>query len=427
MSLGGKHIVSINDLSNGEIELILDVADEFQDQLSFRNSSGPALNHIMAMMFFEPSTRTYLSFASAMNRLGGDVIGMPDAAHQSSVAKGESIADTARVVESYSDLFVMRHPLDGSTRVASEYLTKIPFISGGDGAHEHPTQTLLDLYTIRREKGTIKGQTVAIFGDLLHSRTIHSLAYGLVRLGGDIVCVAPPGLGLPPYVRESLQDLGWAPKEFETLEEAVKGDLVLYQAEGANGKPRRKDQAQVKQQALIEVILKQFDAMYFTRLQAERFEDEQQLAATKEAYTINRAILNKAGEETLIMHPLPRRSELAYEFDRDKRAAYFRQAGYGVPVRMALVSLLLGLVESSTSAIDSKPVERRTAQGTAGVECENIRCVTRQELYVTPRFWQVPGNTRLLGCYYCDQEMIKPIRQNAPPDAEIVDGAQAKN
>jgi aspartate carbamoyltransferase catalytic subunit len=287
----------------------------------------------------------------------------------------------------------MRHPLDGSTRLAAEH-SSVPVISGGDGAHEHPTQTLLDLYTIRKEKGAIRGKSVAMCGDLRHGRTVHSLAIGLARFGAEITCIAPPHFGLPDYVRDILKAYKCKLTEYESLEDIVaEGSLVLHQAETSS---RRGGQ-----EGFMSFLLENLDVLYFTRLQRERLASGEIGDIAEESYRINRQLLEKSRDDVLIMHPLPRTNELAYEVDQDQRAAYFRQAGYGVPVRMALIALLLGAVEPKVSEGRKKKIVK-LAKEISGVRCLNRRCVTNSERYAVPKFCQVPGKSQLLRCYYCD-------------------------
>src|SRR3990172_5374574 len=229
MSLQGRDLISIFDLTEAEIEALFDLADELA--YAVRGRLDLCAGQIMASLFYEPSTRTRFSFEAAMQRLGGGVISAADPT-TTSAAKGETVADTVRVVESYGDIIVIRHPREGAARVAADY-ARVPVINAGDGSHEHPTQTLLDLYTIRREKSTITGINVALVGDLRHARTAHSLAFGLARFGADISCVAPKGLELPPHVMEKLEhSYGVSPDHYQSLEDLVT-DRELFDDEDA--------------------------------------------------------------------------------------------------------------------------------------------------------------------------------------------------
>ncbi|MBT9162567.1 MAG: Aspartate carbamoyltransferase [Dehalococcoidia bacterium] len=413
MTLAGRHLISINDFSNEEIEAVLNLADEMSSALEKGKRLELCQGKELYTVFYEPSTRTRSSFETAMHRLGGTVVSHAEAQVTSSVAKGESIADTIRVLERYADVIVMRHPLDGSTRLAAEH-SSVPVISGGDGAHEHPTQTLLDLYTIRKEKGAIRGKSVALCGDLRHGRTVHSLVIALARFEAKITCIAPPDFGLPDHIRDILKAYRCKLTEYESLEDIVaEGSLVLHQprvesresrveSRGGRGTPERSvSRLQTPnsrlQTGFMSFLLENLDVLYFTRLQRERLPTREIGGAAEESYRINRQLLEKSRDDALIMHPLPRTGELAYEVDHDKRAAYFRQAGYGVPVRMALIALLLGAVEARVS---EGPKETKLAKDVCGVRCLNPRCVTNAECYAAAKFYQV--NPQLLRCYYCD-------------------------
>jgi aspartate carbamoyltransferase catalytic subunit len=322
MALEGRDLISIFDLSDREVEALFDLADTMCE--SIRGRLALADGRIMSTLFFEPSTRTRLSFEAAMQRLGGGVISVAEAS-VTSVAKGETIADTARIVESYADVIVLRHPLEGSARVAADYAS-VPVINAGDGPHEHPTQTLLDLYTIRREKGKLEGLSVALVGDLRHGRTVHSLAFGLARFGVSVTCVSPPGLEMPEQLLRRLdREFDCKPKHFHSLAEIVTDSEALKRRPG-------------RQRALASEVLGTFDAVYATRVQKERFESEEAYRDVKSSYAITEEVLSKARPDALVMHPLPRVDELAYGVDADPRAVYFRQAAYGLPVRMALLA-----------------------------------------------------------------------------------------
>lgn len=253
----------------------------------------------MTTLFYEPSTRTRLSFESAMLQLGGTVIGFSDA-QTSSAKKGESIADTIRTIEQYSNIAVIRHPIEGSSKAASEY-SKIPVINAGDGGHEHPTQTLLDLYTIKKELNTIDNLTIAICGDLKYGRTTHSLLTALNNYNVKIKLISPNQLKMPKEVKTNTQ----IPiQEFNSIENALNADII-----------------------------------YMTRIQKERFGDPTEYEKTKKQLILNKETAQKT--KALIMHPLPRINEITPNVDQLKNAVYFKQAGYGVPIRMALIAKLL--------------------------------------------------------------------------------------
>ncbi|UCH35139.1 MAG: aspartate carbamoyltransferase [Armatimonadota bacterium] len=401
MALVGRDLVSVFDLANAEIEAIFALADDMGQYV--RAKTDIARGKLMATLFYEPSTRTRLSFEAAMLRLGGDVISCAEVA-STSVAKGETIADTVRIIESYADVIVMRHPLEGSARVAADYAAA-PVINAGDGAHEHPTQTLLDLYTIRKEKGRIEGVWVALVGDLKHARTAHSLAYGLARFGARIACVAPQGLELPREISDRMRERYNAPThEYGSLDELVADpDLVRS----------RKASDPDEQLALTSNAISLFDALYVTRVQRERFATPEEFAAASSSYSITADMLSRARPDALVMHPLPRVDELDYDIDADPRAAYFRQAAYGVPVRMALVAAMLGLADLKIPAADEP--ERRAPRKTPapGIKCSNPRCVTTEERHLQPLFEPVGATGRKLRCAYCERITKVPQGESA--------------
>ena len=303
----GRDILSIADFSRADIEHILKVADDMvvdPHKASERSLAG----RILATVFFEPSTRTRLSFESAMKRLGGDVVSF-GGLEGSSVAKGETLSDTIRMVEAYADAIVLRHPQEGAARLAAEFSTK-PVINGGDGAGQHPTQTLLDLYTIWDELDTIDGRTVAFVGDLKYGRTVHSLALALCNFDVDLYCVAPPTLQLPGYILSQIKERG----------------------------------RDVKTASRLEDLIKDVDVVYVTRIQRERFPDPAEYAKVEGSYRIDLDMLREAKKHMVIMHPLPRLGEIAPEVDRTPHAKYFQQAQNGVRVRMALLSLIFGVI-----------------------------------------------------------------------------------
>lgn len=404
MALEGRDLISIFDFSDREIEAVFDLADEMSQHT--RGRLGLADGLIMCTLFYEPSTRTRLSFEAAMQRLGGGVLSVADPA-ASSIAKGETIADTVRIVESYADLIVIRNPYEGSARVAADFAT-VPVINAGDGAHEHPTQTLLDLYTIRREKGKIKGLNVALVGDLRHGRTVHSLVFGLARFGAKVTLVSPEGLSLPAHLLSRLErEFGVRPAQHQSL------DQIVTNQETAG---RRTTKA--GQRALAAEVLSLFDAVYVTRVQKERFASEEEYQRVKSSYGITEEMIGKARPDTLVMHPLPRVDELAHTVDRDPRAAYFRQAAYGLPVRMALVAAMLGRrtarVRKSRPG-DYKPESRHEVdfRKLAPVRCDNPRCITNHEGYLTPQFYfsgsRASGLGSQIACAYCEHEREAPL------------------
>ncbi|MDF2547261.1 MAG: aspartate carbamoyltransferase [Anaerosolibacter sp.] len=264
---------------------------------------------ILATLFYEPSTRTRFSFETAMLRLGGSIIGFSDA-NTSSVSKGESIADTIRCMSAYADIAVMRHPKEGAPKLASHYAS-IPIINGGDGGHQHPTQTLTDLLTIKMYKETIEGHTVAFCGDLKFGRTVHSLIRTLARYNTKkFILISPEELTLPDTLKRSLK------QDF---------DVELQEAR------------------YIEDVISEIDILYMTRIQKERFFNEADYARLKDSYLLNQSKLSHAKKDMIVMHPLPRVNEIAYDVDDDPRGVYFKQAELGVYARMALITKLLGV------------------------------------------------------------------------------------
>ena len=344
MTLYGRSLVTMDDLTNGEIETIFSVADEMTT--SMKKPSGLCHGKVMASLFFEPSTRTRLSFETAMHRLGGSVVSAVDP-KATSLAKGESIADMAKVVGSYADIIVIRHPWEGAAKVVSDY-AGIPVINAGDGGHQHPTQTLLDLYTIKKERKTIKGLKIALWGDLKYGRTVHSLIFALAKLGANILFCPTPGLEVPEHIMEKLvTEYGGEIERPETPTPAVKaGTLPLDAVYITPGSPH---QLAMMPNISIQIELKAgVDALYITRAQKERFAPAEEQEPAASYPVVDKKMLKARGfKETLIMHPLPRVDELAYELDADPRSMYFKQAALGVPVRMALITLLLGVKETA--------------------------------------------------------------------------------
>src|SRR6201993_4606971 len=335
-------LVSIDDLTLPEIERVFTLADEFAEARACATSLALANGLIMATLFYEPSTRTRLSFESAMHRLGGAVISSADM-HASSAAKGESLADTVRVVSAYADLIVLRHPSDGAAQVAAEY-AQVPVINAGDGSREHPTQTLCDLYILRRKKGRLKGLTIAICGDLKFGRTVHSLIYALARFGANIVAVPYNGMNVPDYVLERIaaeSKYGLSTVSMEELRSLAGGIDALYLTPNAPHQMALFTSERPLDGAPPAAAPAALDAFYLTRLQRERMGDKED-AGGKYGHFDVRALKTSRTHEAVVMHPLPRTDELAYELDSDPRAVYFEQAAAGVPVRMALIAWMLG-------------------------------------------------------------------------------------
>ncbi|MBQ9037444.1 MAG: aspartate carbamoyltransferase [Erysipelotrichaceae bacterium] len=300
-----RHLINILDLSREEIDELIDVAN---DIIANPEKYNEACKHkILATLFFEPSTRTRLSFESAMLSLGGEVLGFSEAA-SSSAAKGESVSDTARTVSCYSDIIAMRHPKEGAPYVAS-LVSEVPVINAGDGGHNHPTQTLTDLLTIKREKGHFENLTVGFCGDLKFGRTVHSLISALSRYSGiKIVLISPEELKVPSYVKNGVIKANNMPYVQTTDLESVIGDL---------------------------------DVLYMTRVQRERFFNEEDYLRLKDSYILTPKKLEKAKPDLAILHPLPRVNEISVEVDKDPRACYFKQVRNGRYIRMALILKLL--------------------------------------------------------------------------------------
>jgi len=387
VSLAGRSLVALRDLTKDEIEQILDVADAMATDVGFddpeKRSASEPLDCILAALFFEPSTRTRLSFESAMLRLGGNVIGFSDPSG-SSVSKGETLADTVRMAGGYSDIIVVRHPKAGAAKVAAD-AAGVPVINAGDGPHEHPTQTLTDLFCIRRNHGTLAGLTVGLCGDLKYGRTVHSLAPIMARFGSDVVCIAPDELRMPDRWMDEVEGIsGKRPREMHTLEEA----------------------------------LPELDVLYMTRVQRERFDRPEDYERVKSVHILTPELMKPARESMIVLHPLPRVNEISTGVDDDPRAKYFEQAAGGVPVRMSLMSLLLGMAgqpggrkhfglvadespEGDCAQTDSAPAADRRI--VTGPQCANPKCITTQEP-LQPLFYDENSGLR---CVYCEETSVQ--------------------
>jgi len=302
----GRDITSIKEFTREEVDYILEVAGAMEPVA--KSGSDMLRGRILGTLFFEPSTRTRLSFETAMHKLGGSVVGFAEPG-TASIKKGENLADTIRVVENYADILVLRHPLEGAARFASEF-AHIPVVNAGSGAEEHPTQALLDLYTILKEKGRIDGLDVALVGDLRYGRTVHSLAYALSLYDVKLHLVSPELLRMR---REVL-------------------DII-------------REKIEVTEKTKVTEVLPKLDVLYVTRIQKERFPDPAEYAKVRGTYRINLDTLKNAKEGLIIMHPLPRVDEIAAEVDVTPYARYFQQVWNGIVVRMGLLALILGAVE----------------------------------------------------------------------------------
>ena len=308
MSFKDRHVISMKDFSREEIDHVLDIAERLEPVAKGKEKSRLLDGKIIALLFFEPSTRTRLSFEAAVQRLGGQVLSL-GAVEASSVMKGENLADTIRVIEKYADLIVLRHPLDGSAQMATEFAT-VPIINGGDGSANHPTQTFLDLYTIRRESH-LQSLKIAMAGDLKYGRTVHSLCHALSLYKAEMTFVSPPELRMPSEILRDLEKQNIRVKETNSFEGVIEGLEVLY----------------------------------MTRVQRERFPDPEEYEKVKNRLKITGELLKDAAPFLKILHPLPRVNEIAPEVDATPHACYFKQAFYGVPVRMALLALAMGVIE----------------------------------------------------------------------------------
>jgi aspartate carbamoyltransferase catalytic subunit len=299
----GRDIISIEDFSREEIDYILDKSTKMEQVVS--KSSDLLEGKILATLFFEPSTRTRLSFEAAMLKLGGSTIGFAEI-ESASVKKGENLADTIRTVENYADVIALRHPLDGAAKLAAEY-SKVPIINGGSGSEEHPTQALLDLHTIQKEKGKIDKLKIAMVGDLRYGRTVHSLAYALSMYDVELHLVSPDSLRMRREVLRSVQN-----------------------------------KITVVETSSLEKTVPQVDVLYVTRIQRERFPDPAEYAKVRGVYKIDLKTLSSAKKDMIILHPLPRLDEISPEVDSTPQARYFQQVRSGIAVRMALLALVLG-------------------------------------------------------------------------------------
>lgn len=351
-----RNLVDILDFTTEEIDGLIRVANDIIDCPEKYKSA--CQGKILGTLFFEPSTRTRLSFTSAMMSLGGSVLGF-DNAGSSSVTKGETVSDTIRMVSAYTDIIAMRHPKEGAPIVASRVAT-VPVINAGDGGHYHPTQTLTDLLTIYRKKGRFDRLTVGICGDLKYGRTVHSLISAMSRYEGvRFVLISPPELKIPEYVKEEFLGEGKCPyKEVLTLEEAMS----------------------------------EIDILYMTRIQQERFADRDEYERLKDVYILTGDKLATAKPDLSILHPLPRVNEISVEVDDDPRAHYFTQAEYGRYIRMALILMLLG-----TNGVDDR---RTNGVADESLVCQNPHCITGVERGIKHLF----KNGK---CVYCDQTAQK--------------------
>jgi len=419
MLFAGRDLVSITDFTNEEIEAVLDLADQMDSALKKGMEIELCKGKDMATLFYEPSTRTRGSFERAMHKLGGTVISFAEAKAMSSAAKGETIADTVRVLRSYADIIVIRHPWEGAAKVAADY-ADVPVINAGDGSHEHPTQTLCDLYTLKKEKGRLKGLTVLLWGDLKYGRTVHSLIYALARFGAEVLCAPLQGLDVPgPVLRRIHSEYNYMPERVTPDDmTSMIGEVDAFYI--APFKPYNLalwsdfDSSPCPEISIREALGKA-DAIYVTRIQTERGDGPADTESDGEYPTVDSKFLSQLKKKTLVMHPLPRINELAYELDDYPTSVYFQQAAYGVPIRMALTALLLGA--SNIEILESPGVSTRdkaydNCKQVIGVKCPNANCVSnRESRYLVPKLNMLKrngGEPLKLRCAYCDHETHPP-------------------
>ena len=359
-----RHLIDPTDFTVEEIEqLMLRALDIIANRAKYADACR---GKKLATLFYEPSTRTRLSFTAAMMELGGNVLGFSDAAN-SSVSKGETVADTARVISQFADIIAMRHPKEGAPFIASQYAS-IPVINAGDGGHSHPTQTLTDLLTIRRELGRFDHLTVGLCGDLKYGRTVHSLIKAMGRYEGvKFVLIAPDELRLPDYIKHDVCDAN----ELEYVEVST-----------------------------LEEAMPMVDVLYMTRVQQERFEDKAQYERLKDSFILDTDKMALGKPNMIVLHPLPRVNEITPEVDNDPRAAYFRQVENGKFVRMSLIYTLLEWKEKGLSTNSSLLTPNSSLK--EGVKCANHRCITTIE---PARNLYYKSENDIWRCIYCDHEM----------------------
>jgi aspartate carbamoyltransferase catalytic subunit len=392
-----RHLISIDDLSLGEMEALFEQARKYEENLG--DWADVCRGRIAATLFYEPSTRTRLSFESAMLRLGGGVISAADMS-ASSASKGESLADTVRVVAGYSDVLILRHQSEGAARLAAGY-SSVPVINAGDGSHEHPTQTLCDLYSLWIERGRIEGLDVVFAGDLRYSRTVHSFAYALARFRANIVCVPQAGFDLPPYVVQRLrEEFGVEPIKADAsrLGHLAAASDVVYLT------PQKPHQLSLftdpKGLAVSHV-----DAVYMTRPQTERFEEGTELDESAYLQLNKSQLAAESLRDAVVMHPLPRRDEISSDMDADPRAIYFKQAARGVPIRMAILASLLGA--DPFLGEPTGPERLSWPSPTDGLHCSNTGCICNTEQRHVRRSFRLASRLPLrIHCPYCSQEII---------------------
>ena len=355
-----RSLIDITDLSTAELDDLIATANDIIDNP--QKYENKCRGKKLATLFYEPSTRTRLSFEAAMYELGGNVIGFSDAG-SSSATKGESVADTAKVISCYADIIAMRHPLEGAPLVASRN-AQIPVINAGDGGHCHPTQTLADLLTIQREKGRLKNLTVGMCGDLKFGRTVHSLISALARYENiKLVLISPEELRIPEY---------------------IKNDVII------------KKGMEYEETSSLDEALPKLDVLYMTRIQRERFYDPSEYERLKDSYILTPEKMQIAKADMSVRHPLPRGNEISVKVDDDPRACYIKQVANGKYMRMALILKLLSADESE--GISGLKYEKLSRE----IKCRNPRCITQTEQELEQKFRKVEGKEGLLRCIYCE-------------------------
>lgn len=354
--MANKNLIDLNDCSVSEWNELIRLAKDIR--LNPSDYLSRCRGKIMATLFYEPSTRTQMSFQAAMLRLGGQIIGFDNPVN-SSVSKGETLNDTIKIVSGYSDIIVMRHPQEGAAKAAS-LSSLCPIVNAGDGGHLHPTQTLTDLLTLSNEKGTLTGLTIGLCGDLRYGRTVHSLIKAMCKIGGNkFVLISTPELAVPDYIKKVMESSSCEYTECKTLDETI-ADL---------------------------------DVLYMTRIQRERFSSQEQYESQKGVYVLDTAKMKKAKKDLVVLHPLPRVDEIEIEVDSDPRAAYFRQAANGMYARMALI---LRILENNFNVCEAEIKED------SSLVCHNPRCITKQEHYLKRYFKDTSSGGH--ACAYCDDE-----------------------
>lgn len=350
-----KNLIDLGDFSKDEIMEIILLANKIK--ANPEEYTEACKGKILATLFYEPSTRTRLSFTTAMMRLGGNVMGF-DSPQSSSVSKGESLKDTSVIVGGYADIIAMRHPLEGSATAAAMY-SKAPIINAGDGGHHHPTQTLADVVTLYNEKGSLDNLCIGLCGDLKYGRTVHSLIQTMTRFeNNSFVLISTPELAVPQYVKDLMDNAGCRYKEVTSLKDAIP----------------------------------ELDVLYMTRIQRERFSSTEEYEKQKGIYILDKEKLSLGKKDLCVLHPLPRVDEISYEVDDDSRTKYFDQTVYGMYARMALILLMLGEGEKQN-------LQKIEGSETGTAVCSNKNCITRYEKYL-PKIYKNCGDT--LVCKYCD-------------------------